>query len=426
MKKKLPLALILAAVLVLAIVRFGFDRDDGSVDLVLPSPRTLDARDVVTYTQKDAHTFRVRTTRDVLPGGLSAAMAPVLVDWGASDLSPGGSILFRNLNDGGNPVSGVTVLRTARVRPDRLSKVEFMLIPLGGPKAISHGQLRFVFDEGGIEIVGSMPEGEVGEPDSINDLVFSWEAWRPPGVDFDVLVGMDSDAYQLSLRTYSGRQRFMEDALAGREWEVYTLSLPGGKAGARELLLVCFALGDGAARYTIGQMLDEAEEEWVLQGPGSETGGEDATSQWRALREKARSQGVPTEDPLLDMTGKTGYQSLIRSCASMALYSVDVAVTRLIDSGTPHDGMRPTQTPWIGDEPEWMADLAHTNLAGIFVRSPKAVRFLLANPSVVPSEIPGALDKAGLLVQEDGEPLVHHYTINGQTPWGHRNQLLIK
>jgi hypothetical protein len=297
-------------------------------------------------------------------------------------------------------------------------EAEFVLVPIGGPEALSHGQIRFIFDEGGIELLAGSES--VGEAEKVDDLVFSWEAWRAPGVDFDVMKGMSDATFTLSLRAYSGTQRFLEDALGNRPWKAYTLDLPGGREGVEELLRVTLALGDGAARSAIGALLDEAGESWVVQGPDSA----EASEEWRRLRERARDHPAP-EDPLLDMSGNTGYQSLVRSCATVALYCVNVATVRLLEK-EPAPGKRPTQAPTLEGDPDWMADLAGASLAGVFLRGPRLIRFLAANPTVIPSEIPWALGDAGLLALEDGDPRVREYEMSGETPWGHRDQLLVK
>jgi hypothetical protein len=385
--------------------------------------KTIDVADVIDYRDMASPTFRIRTMRDVLPGGLSAAMAPALVVWDESDFSPGGAITIRNLNHGGNPVSGVTVLRTAIVRPDRVLRAEYIMVPLGGPDAISHGQVRFVFADGGVELVGGDP-ATVGAPDALSDLVLSWEAWRPPGVDYNVLAGLDPESYQLSMRVYSGVQRFLEDALQKRDWNNYTLALPGGKAGAVELLKVSLAMGDGAARYVLSDMLSEAGEEWVRSGPDTESEGGDAAALWMEIGASlggARTGG----DERIDMKGLTGYQTALRSCATMALYEINVATVRLIEQGYPHDGMRTVEQTITGD-PEWMTALAHASIAEVFLRAPKAIGFVRSNPEAVPGEIPGMLGDAGLLEREDGKVVTRKYTIGGETPWGPANRLLIK
>lgn len=425
MKIRILVVLIIAFALVLVFMTFRSNQEPISLSgRGAPEKKTIDVNDVVAYVEDTAAVYRVRTTRDVLPGGISAAMAPLLVDWAHSSFSDDGYITIRNINHGGNPVSGVTVLRSARIRPHMIKTAEFIMVPLGGPEAISHAQIRFVFEEGGAEFIGSPKT--VGEPYSLDDLVLSWEAWRPPGVDFNILIGMDHRNFELTMRAYSGPQRFLEDALGNRDWNTYYLKLPGGTRGFAELLKVGLALGDGAARHSIGRMLQLAEDEWAAQGPDAVPGGDNAAAQWRMLKELAASKTPTVDDSRVEMAGKTGYQSLLRSCATMALYNVDVAVARLIEAGVPHEGIRPTQTPNIENEPEWLAQLADADIAGIFARAPKTLRFVRANPTAIPGRIPGALDKAGLLIQENGKPVKQRFSMKAETPWGHRDYLLIR
>jgi hypothetical protein len=181
---------------------------------------------------------------------------------------------------------------------------------------------------------------------------------------------------------------------------------------------VGLALGDGAARHSIGNMLDHAEEQWAIAGPNADREGGDALAQWRVVWERGAATAYTPRDTLLDMRGRTGYQSLIRSCATMALYTIDVTVARQAAAGVSSPDMRWTHRPDIEDEPEWMAELASTDLAGIFVRGPKALKFVRDNPTMVPSRIPGALDQAGLLVKEGDKPVKRNYSMSGETPWG--------
>jgi len=423
---RIVIVLLIIAVISLLVERFRGGRGPVAKTATRPAARTVDVAAVVAYANVETPTIRVRTTRDVLPGGYSAAMAPILIDWNRSDLTEGdATIMIRNVNAGGNPVSGVTVLRTVRLHPDKVSRVEWVLVPLGGPRAISHGQLRFVFEEGGAEFVQAEHES-VGEPEVLEDLVLSWEAWRPPGVDYDMVQGLDHNVYELSLRAYSGPQRFLEDALGKRDWENFTLQLPGGRAGLVELLLVSLALGDGAARHSIGWMLDRAEDAWVASGPSNEREGGDAIAEWRELRDRMRSAGAPTSDERIDMRGKTGYQTLLRSCATMALYAIDVTVSRLIERGVTAEGMRPTREANLEEDPEWMTQMAGASVAGLVVRAPRTLEFVIANPASIPGKIPGMLDKAGLLVREGDEPVSVRYSMDTVTPWGRPDQILIR
>lgn len=385
--------------------------------------RVIDAAQVADYVEMFATTYRARTARDVLPGGLSAAMVPVFVVWDRSSFAPGESITIRNLNHGGNPVSGVTVLRTAVLRLDRIQRVEYVRVPLGGPDAISHGQLRFIFEPGGVELVGGDPSA-AGEPDSVTDVILSWEAWRSPGTGYSIKKGMDPTVYQLSMRAYSGVQRFIEDALQGRNWDAFRLSLPGGHAGVVELLKVSLSLGDGAGRYVMSDILKHAGDAWVMNGPRGEHHG-DAAQSWRELQ--ARLEDAPTPgDPRLDMAGLTGYQTVVRGCASMALYQIDVAVSRLVEQGHPHHGRRPVEMAGITDIPEWIAELSKTNVAGLFLRAPRMIAFVHKYPSSIPGEIPKQLDEAGLLVRENGRAIKAEFNISDLTPWGPVHNLLIR
>jgi hypothetical protein len=95
--------------------------------------------------------------------------------------------------------------------------------------------------------------------------------------------------------------------------------------------------------------------------------------------------------------------------------------------GYPAEGKRPTRDPELGDEPAWMTELAESNIAGVFLRAPKAISFVRANPTSIPGRIPRALDKAGLLVRDvGGKAIKHRFSIDNVTPWGPRDHLLIR
>jgi hypothetical protein len=350
-------------------------------------------------------------------------MSPVFVVWDRSSFAPGQSITIRNLNHGGNPMSGVTVLRTAVLRPDSLQRVEYVRVPLSGRDAISHGQLRFLFEPGGVELMGGDPS-TTGEPDSITDIVLSWEAWRSPGTKYNIKKGMDPTVYQLSMRAYSGVQRFIEDALQRRKWDAFTLSLPGGHAGMVELLKVSLSLGDGAGRYVMSDILKDADDAWVTRGPRGEHHG-DAAQAWRELQTQLEDAPTPG-DARLDLAGRSSYQTVIRGCASMALYQIKVADSRLVAQGHARRDGKPLAIPGITDIPEWLAELSGANVAGLFLRGPRMIAFVHKYPGTIPGHIPNQLDDAGLLVRKDGKPIKTEFTIDDLTPWGPVRSLLIR
>lgn len=373
--------------------------------------------------------LRLRTTSDVLPGGLSAAMAPLIIDWKASQYDrPDGFLVVHNLNYGGNPLEGTTVLQSIKIPLDGVEKVEWILVPLskGGRKApIHHGQLRFVFrPDRPVELLDLIGQSSGGDA-HILDLVISWEAWREPGHDYDVFTGMDPAAYRLGLRLFAGPQRFLEDALGGRDWFATTLRMPGGSAGLAELLKVTLAMGDGLARHTLYNLLDGEPEEWLTEAPVADH--EALIEKWRELQKIIEPRLESVDSRLNIPPAERNYQTVLRSCATVAYYNIIVAVQRLREAGH-DDGVvfeNLDQVSLGGDEP-WMKEVSTANLGGLVMRTPAALRWVRANPYAVPAKIPGRLDKAGLVLHEDGKPVEVHYRSNGTTPYGLLEDNLIR
>ncbi len=191
--------------------------------------RTLSPRQILSWVEDDTRIMRLRTDRDVIPGGYMAAALPMLVDWRASQ--PHGdqaSIVLRHVNYGGNPFEKTTILHSVRVQLDGLQRAEFTLVPFGeggrlGP--LQHVQLRFIFESGKEPELLDLAGAETGADPRIQDLVFGWVSWRRPEVGWELRKGMDDDAqiYWLSMRAFAGSQMFLEDALKGRDWFSYTL-----------------------------------------------------------------------------------------------------------------------------------------------------------------------------------------------------------
>jgi hypothetical protein len=336
--------------------------------------------------------LRLRTATDVLPGGYAAAMLPVMIDWEASrpwDADP--FVIIHNLNHGGNPVDGTTVFYSARIPLEGIEAVEFTLVPLdkiGKEGMVQHGQLRFIFAaDQQVELLNFGDE-EMGSDPYLRDLVFSWEAWRPPSEGFNVMTGMSPDAYLLSPRVFSGPTRFLDDALGHRPWFSYRLRLPIGHAGLVELLKVNLALCDGVARHTISGILKQTEDEWVNLAPTGQDDEAEALAIWEELRE---------------------------------------VVDRLVAAGH-NDGLdlEHRMLPDLGQQEKWMSELAETNLKGIFLRAPAALRYLRKHPQAFPKNIPGQLEKAGLLEREQGKVKKLTYRIDQNTPYGTLQENLIK
>ncbi len=429
MRRKVLGILLLA--LAVGIWKFGFLEKDNITMERSRTLRVLTPEQLLTRVNHKDEPLRIRTATDVLPGGLAAAMTPLMIDWTDSDLdSEHGYVIIHNLNHGGNPVDGTTVLCSAKVPLDGVEAVEFILLPLdkiGKQGLIQHGQLRFIFSQEKPVLLLNYGDEAMGSDRRIQDLVFSWEAWRSPDTGFDVKVGMNPASYQLSPRVFSGPTRFLDDALGQRDWFAYRLHLPGGSLGLAELLRTNLALCDGVARHTVSRVLKQSEEQWASQAPAGKTGRKESLADWKSLRD-AVAPNENIKDDLVNLPEEDqAYQTLLRSCATMALYTINVAVDRLVAAGH-NDGLNRDHLmlPDLGHQEPWMTELAETDLKGIFLRAPALLRYLRANPQVFPKSIPRQLEKAGLLEMPSGKPTKLHYSLHGTTPYGTLKENLIK
>lgn len=420
------LAVVVAALIFLVTTK---DKDDSGMNEPKET-RMLTPEQLLTRVHRRNDPLRLRTATDVLPGGYAAAMLPILIDWEASrpfDDDP--FVIIHNLNHGGNPVDGTTVFCSARIPLEGIEAVEFTLVPLdniGREGLVQHGQLRFIFAEDRQLELLQFGDDSMGSDRYIRDLVFSWEAWRPPSEGYDVFTGMDPAAYLLSPRAFSGPTRFLDDALGQRDWISYRLRMPNGHAGLVELLKVNLALCDGVARQTASGILKQGEEEWANLAPGrSDLSGK--LAEWEQLREMVAPSEV-TREALRGLDGKDlAYQTLLRSCATMALFTVNVTVDRLVAAGHT-DGLNldNRMLPDLGTQEKWMTDLADTDLKGIFLRAPAALKYLRAHPEAFPKNIPKQLERAGLLQLENGKVKKYKYSLESTTPYGTLKENLIK
>ena len=279
-----------------------------------PNRRMLSPAQLIAWDEGNADVVRLRTFRDVIPGGFLAAQAPVRIDWQASD--PSGDdpfVIIRNVSYGGNPIEKTTVLHRVYVPLSGIAFVEFILVPStrGGLHALAHhAQLRFVFKPEKRPVLLGLADSPAGSDDRIPDLVLSWETWHESSVRYSGFKGMDPSLYKLSLRGYAGPQRFLEDTLRGRDWFGYRLRMPGGNKGYAELLKVVLALGDGVARDTISTLLDQGEEDFLKQAP-PDYRDESSNLEWQQLRNLVL-KGKKYDDPNLNPSSDNeSYQTLV-------------------------------------------------------------------------------------------------------------------
>jgi len=383
--------------------------------------RMLSPVQLITWAEGSVDMVRLRTYRDLIPGGFMAALAPARVDWRSSQISGDDPfVILRNVNYGGNPLEKTTVFHRTRVPLSGIDFVELTLVPStrGGLHALAHhAQLRFVFKPGkGPVLLGAL-DSEVGSATRIPDLVLSWETWHESSVRYNGVKGLDSSAYKLSMRAYAGAQRFLEDTLHGRDWFSYRLSMPGGEKGSSELLKVVLALGDGVASDIMSTLLDKAEEDVLAQAP-SEESDTSSNSDWQRVRELVLNNRK-AEDPLLVFSrGQEDYQTLVRSCATLARYAILTATDRLLHRGVSGEVAPETvPKPVMGDAPDWMRKIAQANFKGMFVRAPLALAYVIRHPESIPDRIPIQLAEAGLVEKRNGKAWVLKYSRKGTNPY---------
>ncbi len=380
--------------------------------------------EALSYAEQRAPYLRLRTAEAVLPGGWAAAMAPVIVDWSTSSPdSADGHYQVLNLNHGGNPIDGTTVLCSAQVPAGPIQRVEFIVVPLdklGIHGVVAHAMVRFIFaDDTPLTLLDPSGKPLFGDP-AIQDLILSWEAWRAPGADFDAIAGLDPTTYGLTLRAYSGPQRFLEDTLQKRDWYATPLELPGGEVGNAELLRVMLALGDGTARRTLEGIYSRTGDDWTRHGPGTDASAATASSQLvRALQ-----SGTSAEDSLTVLPqNELSYQTLQRSCATMALFTIRVAMARLV---APEHRIRLSLDTTIGPLEPWMLAAAKDGRRGLFLQSPKVLKYVFAHRQTVPTRIPGILDRSGLVPHQEGHAIRIHYALTDGPPYGDIRDNLIR
>jgi len=385
--------------------------------------RTLTPSQLVAWSEDNTQVMRLKSGRDLLPGGYLASFAPVLVDWRDSVLSGESPfVVLRNVNYGGNPLERSVVMQSVRVPLDGIAFAEIILVPFGVTRShspLQHAQLRFVFDPDNQPQLLNLADAEkMGTDASLPDLILSWESWRAKKAYFSFRQGLDIASYSLTQRVFAGPQLFLEDTLRGREWFSYRLRLPGGRAGLLELFSVGLGLGDGAARSTISGLLENAEGEWLNHAPQGETTPDQLRNEWQKLQQRLQESDAPEEHLVRMPDDEDGYQPLVRSCATLARYTVLTAAARLLDRGFEDEVVRKALPKFDLPSPEpWMKEIAHASLSGVFLRAPAAVSYLLRHPEANPKNIPEELASAGLLEQEGGKPLLTRYSSTGTRPY---------
>jgi hypothetical protein len=377
------------------------------------------------WTRSDTPLIRVEAAHDELPGGLSMAMAPIIVKWRASSpgFGPDDFYLVSNVNVASNPIGGAGYLATLKVPADGVESVEFVMVLSKVAKRetnAGHGMLRFIFKKDRRPIVLGSDGQPLSKDAIVNDLVISWEAWRPPVAGFDALAGLDPETYALTARGFIGSVRCLTDSILDRPWICYPLALPDVPDAEAELLYVSLLMGDAVARQTVGTIVEKQIEEG-RNVPGDYPDPE--LAEWEELKEeRARIKTPPS--PIQDLLdGKFRYHLLERSCITMALTSVDWANVRLHERGELGEPKRIRVSP--DTMPGFLDRLAHGGRTTALLRAPALLHWIMTNQTVIPGNAHKLLDEAGLLQRKGGQPVKAHYDNRNESPYGVISEALI-
>jgi len=382
--------------------------------------RVLEPGEVLDLIEQPYPFLRVRSATDALPSGLALAMVPALVDWNRSQLQGKDDdfYLVHNLNFGGNPAGGYNMLVTAKVPRHGVVRAEWVSTLLRIFKKDTpggHGQLRLIFDPDRRPVVLNRDGTPFTNRPHLDDLVFSFEAWRPPAAHFDPLAGLDPKAYALTMRCYAAPQRFLEDSLRNLSWHCYPLALPPVEEAYDELLYTCLTMGDSLARHTFRKLLEDPGR-FFDRDPQDYP--DPLPEQIEKLREMLLDTSVP-EDPIAQiMGGDISYHLLLRSCITMALTAIDACSSRIHQRHPQLGEYRPLRvTP--KEIPSWAISLAHSNRRNMLMRLPGTIYWLIRNQDVLPDRAHQILLEGGLLqLDEQGQPVKKVYHISEETPYG--------
>lgn len=381
-------------------------------------PRFVSSHEVLKWNATTSPLIRVRTRRDAVPGGLALAMAPLYVKWSSSKagFDPGDYYHLLRVNTANNLAGGITILGGMKVFGDSVESVEFVTVISKVAHRESpggHAMLRFIFKEDRRPVLVDRGGDPVENDAFAEDLVLSWEAWRPPHASFDPVKGLDPHTYALTPRCYLGEVRCVADAVLDRPWHCYPLKLPDVAHAADELLYVSLALADAVGRQTVMNLLEDIVDKDKKLPEGYE---DPEVHEWEELLEFYRASEVP-ENPIREvLQGKIRYQLMERSCVTMALSTVDWANVRIHRRGGLGDPKRVRVTP--DTLPKFLDDLAAGKRKHVLLRMPAALHWLMMHQSVIPSKSHELLDEVGLLHRENGHIKEHHYDNRRHTPYG--------
>lgn len=382
------------------------------------------AKDLHEWINTPTPTIQAQNPENRWSNSLAASMTPFVVDWEHStwDLTDdtvqtNTYAIVKNVYVSGNPILGEVNLATIRIPEGGIKDIEFVIVRYalkGIAKTGGHVQLRFVFHE------HTRPErlnndGSLHQTNPyIDDLIISWEAWRPTQEKWKFKPGLEKDKYHLTARMYSGEQRYLQDLLRGAVWECYPLDLSQVDIMGDAILASGLMLGDGLSRKLIWSMLEHG----LFIEPSPEI---EAT--WKKkdkirARHKLALEGIP-DSPIKPMIEEIdpGYHAIQQSCINASLKQIDLAMEYLYAS----EGIGSWPGIKVAPEkiPTWFDDVAEGNGWAEFYNAPYAFFWFLGHKEIMPYRAYTPLDDAGLLkTNHRNKPIFYRYGLDYSSPYG--------
>ncbi|MGR8950337.1 MAG: hypothetical protein ACU84Q_20015, partial [Gammaproteobacteria bacterium] len=252
----------------------------------------------------------------------------------------------------------------------------------------------------------------LGEHPPLDDIIVSWEAWRPPLTAYKPVDGLGPDAYAISTRAYAGEHRFLKDALRNKAWTCYPVALPDVAEATRTAFLISLGMGDALSRRMVHAMVENGD----IEGAGVEQLVDLPPADLRRLRAIYSDDGLP-EDPLRQLMGQLdlSYHTLLRSCMTQSITAIQLAVNRLY---LDHEIGPPPTMKIVPNLPPWIDALATASRLEMVARLPDALLYLAKNSQIVPANAYKILADAELLKKRDGKLIIHYYHVDTMTPYG--------
>ena len=371
-----------------------------------PTYRIGTETDLLHWLEKGSSVSIIHTPQDRWSNSFAVCMSPFLVDWEASTISESTNevIIVHNVQVGGNPLLGTSRYGTVRIREKSIERVEFVIVRYhlkGLAKTSGHIQLRFIFKENRRpELLDKNGNLDPGQP-YLDDLFISWEAWRPTNTPWKFVEGLDPKQYALTARMYSGSQRFLNDSLRGAVWDCYPLKLPDTDA-ADILLWDGLLMGDSLTRRTI---LDSNKN--VSQ----------------KIKDELAWKKIPN-DPLKKLLKTTdlSYHALERSCISLTLVQIEMAMQRIYSERNLGKRKKIKYSP--GETPEWFNDVARGDVK--FRHSLEALFWARQHKQILPNKAYLPLKEADLLqTDKKGKIIMYRYDHKNGSPYGELSRNLM-